>query len=122
MPCCSSTCRSLFCSSPWFVIAGGIRVRGNLVGTPGVNTGVLAFGTMIASLTGTTGAAMLLVRPLGDANRDRPRNAHVLFFFISLFANIGGSLTPLGAPPLFLGFLQGVGFGWTLTYMFAPML
>jgi Na+/H+ antiporter NhaD/arsenite permease-like protein len=105
-----------------FVISGGIRVRSNLVGTPGVNTGLLAFGTMLASVTGTTGAAMLLVRPLIQANRKRRHNAHVLVFFIFLVANIGGSLTPLGDPPLFLGFLQGVAFGWTLRHMLAPMV
>lgn len=105
-----------------FVISGGIRVRGNLVGTPAVNTGLLALGTGLASLAGTTGAAMLLVRPLVQANLKRRRNAHVLVFFIFLVANIGGSLTPLGDPPLFLGFLQGVAFGWTLKHMIGPML
>lgn len=105
-----------------FVISGGIRIRGNMVGTPGVNTGLLAIGTALASITGTTGAAMLLVRPLIQANLKRRYNAHVLVFFIFLVANIGGSLTPLGDPPLFLGFLQGVAFGWTLTHMIGPML
>ena len=105
-----------------FVISGGIRVRSNLVGTPGVHTGLLALGTALASLTGTTGAAMLLVRPLIQANLKRRRNAHVLVFFIFLVANIGCSLTPLGDPPLFLGFLQGVAFGWTLSHMIGPML
>ncbi len=105
-----------------FVISGGIRIRSNLVGTPGVNTGLLAIGTALASVTGTTGAAMLLVRPLIQANLKRRSNAHVLVFFIFLVANIGGSLTPLGDPPLFLGFLQGVAFGWTLTHMIGPML
>lgn len=105
-----------------FVISGGIRVRSNLIGTPGINTGLLAFGTGLASLTGTTGAAMLLVRPLIQANLKRRRNAHVLVFFIFLVANIGGSLTPLGDPPLFLGYLQGVAFGWTLGHMIGPML
>jgi len=105
-----------------FVISGGIRIRGNMVGTPGVNTGILAFGTVIASLTGTTDAAMLLVQPLIHANLKRRNNAHVLVFFIFLVANIGGSLTPLGDPPLFLGFLQGVLFGWTVKHMIGPML
>lgn len=105
-----------------FVISGGIRVRGNMVGTPAVNTGILAFGAALASVTGTTGAAMLLVRPLIQANLKRRHNAHVLVFFIFLVANIGGSLTPLGDPPLFLGFLQGVAFGWTFTHMIGPML
>jgi len=105
-----------------FVISGGIRVRGNLIGTPSVNTVLLALGTGLASVTGTTGAAMLLVRPLIQANLKRRRNAHVLVFFIFLVGNIGGSLTPLGDPPLFLGFLEGVGFGWTLQHMIGPML
>jgi len=105
-----------------FVISGGIRIRGNIVGTPAVNTGILAFGAALASVTGTTGAAMLLVRPLIQANLKRRHNAHVLVFFIFLVANIGGSLTPLGDPPLFLGFLQGVAFGWPFTHMIGPML
>ncbi len=105
-----------------FVISGGIRVRSNMVGTPAVNTGMLAFGAALASVTGTTGAAMLLVRPLIQANLKRRHNAHVLVFFIFLVANIGGSLTPLGDPPLFLGFLQGVAFGWPFTHMIGPML
>jgi Na+/H+ antiporter NhaD/arsenite permease-like protein len=105
-----------------FIISGGVRVRGNLIGTPAVNTGLLAFGTGLASLTGTTGAAMLLVRPLIQSNLKRRRNAHVLVFFIFLVANIGGSLTPLGDPPLFLGFLQGVAFGWPFKHMIGPML
>jgi len=105
-----------------FVISGGIRVRSNMVGTPAINTGILAFGAALASVTGTTGAAMLLVRPLIQANLKRRHNAHVLVFFIFLVANIGGSLTPLGDPPLFLGFLQGVAFGWTFTHMIGPML
>ena len=105
-----------------FVISGGIRIRSNLVGTPAINTGMLAFGAALASVTGTTGAAMLLVRPLIQANLKRRHNAHVLVFFIFLVANIGGSLTPLGDPPLFLGFLQGVAFGWTFTHMIGPML
>lgn len=105
-----------------FVISGGIRVRSNMIGTPAINTGILAFGAAIASLTGTTGAAMLLVRPLIQTNLKRRRNAHVLVFFIFLVANIGGSLTPLGDPPLFLGFLQGVAFGWSFTHMIRPML
>ena len=105
-----------------FVISGGIRVRSNIVGTPTVNVGILAFGAAIASLTGTTGAAMLLVRPLIQANLKRRHNAHVVVFFIFLVANIGGSLTPLGDPPLFLGFLQGVAFGWPFEHMIRPML
>jgi Na+/H+ antiporter NhaD/arsenite permease-like protein len=105
-----------------FVVAGGIRVVGNLVGNPATNTGLLAFGTLSASLLGTTGASMLLIRPMIKANQDRRRNVHVFVFFIFLVSNIGGSLTPLGDPPLFLGFLKGVDFSWTLTAMLAPML
>lgn len=103
-----------------FAVAGGILVRGDIRGTPAANTGMIAFGTMIASLFGTTGAAMLMIRPLIRANAARPRNVHVFVFFIFLVANIGGSLTPLGDPPLFLGFLNGVGFFWTARHLFVP--
>lgn len=105
-----------------FTVAGGIYIRGNLHGSPALNTGVLAIGTGLASFTGTTGAAMLLVRPLIRANDNRRHKTHVFVFFIFLVANIGGSLTPLGDPPLFLGFLKGVGFGWTMSHMLLPML
>src|SRR5262245_5034944 len=93
-----------------FTVAGGVLVKGNLHGSPGLNTGILGIGTLIASVTGTTGAAMLLIRPIIRANDNRLHNAHVIVFFIFLVANIGGSLTPLGDPPLFLGFLKGVSF------------
>jgi Na+/H+ antiporter NhaD/arsenite permease-like protein len=96
-----------------YVVAGGILVTGNLRGTPLVNTAILAFGTAIASLVGTTGAAMILIRPLLKANAARLHNVHVVVFFILLVANIGGALTPLGDPPLFVGFLRGVDFFWT---------
>lgn len=105
-----------------FVVAGGIRLVGNLIGNPATNTTLLGVGTVAASLVGTTGAAMLLIRPLIRANEDRPHNQHVFIFFIFLVANIGGSLTPLGDPPLFLGFLKGVDFLWTVTAMFPPMV
>jgi Na+/H+ antiporter NhaD/arsenite permease-like protein len=105
-----------------FVVAGGIRIVGNLVGTPGTNTAMLAVGTVSASLLGTTGASMVLIRPLIRANQDRRHNIHVFIFFIFLVSNIGGSLTPLGDPPLFLGFLKGVDFTWTVTAMLWPML
>lgn len=105
-----------------FVVAGGIRVVGNLVGTPATNTALIAFGTLLASLLGTTGAAMVLIRPLIRANQDRRYRTHVFVFFIFLVCNIGGSLTPLGDPPLFLGFLKGVDFLWTLQAMLQPML
>lgn len=96
-----------------YVVAGGILVTGRLQGTPFVNTAILALGTAIASLVGTTGAAMILIRPLLRANSARLHNAHVVVFFIFLTANIGGALSPLGNPPLFVGFLHGVDFFWT---------
>jgi Na+/H+ antiporter NhaD/arsenite permease-like protein len=96
-----------------YVVAGGILVTGNLRGTPLVNTAILAFGTAIASVVGTTGAAMILIRPLIRANAARLNNVHVVVFFIFLVANIGGALSPLGDPPLFVGFLHGVDFFWT---------
>jgi len=105
-----------------FTVAGGIRIVGHPHGTPLVNTAFLAIGTGIASLMGTTGAAMLLIRPLIEANAWRKRKVHVVVFFIFLVANIGGSLTPLGDPPLFLGFLKGVPFFWPTTHLFLPML
>jgi Na+/H+ antiporter NhaD/arsenite permease-like protein len=105
-----------------FVMAGGIHVAGNLTGTPWTNTALLAFGTLIASLFGTTGASMLLIRPVIRANQDRKHNVHVFVFFIFLVSNIGGSLTPLGDPPLFLGFINGVDFFWVAETMFAPMM
>jgi Na+/H+ antiporter NhaD/arsenite permease-like protein len=95
-----------------YVVAGGILITGNLRGTPLVNTVILAFGTLIASVVGTTGAAMILVRPLLRANAARLNNVHVVVFFIFLVANIGGALSPLGDPPLFVGFLHGVDFFW----------
>ena len=105
-----------------FVVAGGICVRGNLHGTPALNTGLLAIGTVLASFMGTTGAAMLLIRPLIRANDNRKHAAHIVVFFIFLVANAGGALTPLGDPPLFLGFLKGVDFFWTVQHLFAPTL
>ena len=105
-----------------FVVAGGIRVGGNLVGTPATNTAMLAFGTLSASFLGTTGASMVLIRPIIRANQDRRYHIHIFVFFIFLVSNIGGSLTPLGDPPLFLGFLKGVDFLWTLEAMLLPML
>lgn len=105
-----------------FTIAGGIRLKGKLVGSPGLNTLILLIGTVLASFMGTTGAAMLLIRPLIRANAWRTNKVHIIVFFIFLVANIGGSLTPLGDPPLFLGFLKGVSFFWTMEHMFLPML
>lgn len=105
-----------------FVVAGGICVRGNLHGTPALNTGLLALGAVLASLMGTTGAAMLMIRPLIRANDNRKHAAHIVVFFIFLVANAGGSLTPLGDPPLFLGFLKGVDFFWTIKNIFPETL
>ena len=105
-----------------FTVAGGIRLTGHLVGSPIVNTGILLVGTVLASWMGTTGAAMLLIRPLLRANEGRRYKVHTVGFFIFLVANIGGSLTPLGDPPLFLGFLKGVSFFWPTTHMFLPMV
>ncbi len=105
-----------------FTIAGGVLVRGNIHGSPGMNVRLLAIGTLIASITGTTGAAMLMIRPVLRANDERRHNAHVVVFFIFLVANVGGSLTPLGDPPLFLGFLKGVDFFWPTVHMAAPMV
>jgi Na+/H+ antiporter NhaD/arsenite permease-like protein len=105
-----------------YTVAGGICVRGNLHGSPRLNTSILALGTVLASFMGTTGAAMLLIRPLLRANDNRKHVVHVVVFFIFLVANAGGSLSPLGDPPLFLGFLQGVGFFWTTIHLALPML
>jgi Na+/H+ antiporter NhaD/arsenite permease-like protein len=105
-----------------YTVAGGLLITGNLGGRPLSNALVLAFGAMIASIIGTTGAAMVLVRPLIRANAMRTRNAHVIVFFIILVANIGGALSPLGDPPLFVGFLHGVGFFWPLTHLWLQTL
>ncbi len=103
-----------------YTIAGGICVRGSFVGTPALNTGILALGGGIASLMGTTGASMLLIRPLLTANEARPHKVHTIVFFILLVGNVGGALSPLGDPPLFIGFLKGVDFFWTVRNLAAP--
>lgn len=100
-----------------FTVAGGLLVQGDLRGTPIVNTVLLAVGTVIASVVGTTGASMILIRPLLRANSGRRYNVHVVVFFIFLVSNIGGGLTPLGDPPLFVGFLRGVNFFWTTEHL-----
>lgn len=97
-----------------FTVSGGIHIKGTLKGSPGVNTIILVIGTLIASLIGTTGASMLMIRPMLRSNAWRVYKTHTVVFFIFLVSNIGGSLTPLGDPPLFLGFLHGVPFFWTL--------
>ena len=96
-----------------YTVSGGILLRGTLRGTPIVNVTILIIGTLLASWMGTTGAAMLLIRPFLRANNYRKNRTFMVVFFIFLVANVGGSLTPLGDPPLFLGFLHGVSFFWT---------
>jgi len=103
-----------------YTIAGGITLRGTLVGSPALNSGILAIGTLLASLMGTTGAAMLLIRPLLRANEARAHKVHVVVFFIILVGNVGGALSPLGDPPLFIGFLKGVDFFWTTRELALP--
>jgi len=105
-----------------YTVGGGICINGNLVGTPKLNLIIISIGTFLSSWMGTTGSAMLLIRPLIRANKWRAKKTHVIVFFIFLVANIGGSLTPLGDPPLFLGFLQGVSFFWTTQALFYPMI
>ncbi|MGX7004034.1 sodium:proton antiporter [Caballeronia sp. KNU42] len=105
-----------------FTVAGGICLHGDLHGSPRLNTGLLALGTALASIMGTTGAAMLLIRPLLRANEHCRHVVHRVVFFIFLVANAGGSLSPLGDPPLFLGFLNGVSFFWTTVHLLAPTL
>jgi Na+/H+ antiporter NhaD/arsenite permease-like protein len=96
-----------------YTVAGGILVSGDIRGTPLNNTAILALGTAMASVVGTTGAAMILIRPLIRANLSRRHNTHIVIFFIILVANVGGALSPLGDLPLFVGFLHGVEFFWT---------
>ena len=100
--------------SALYAIAGGIRLTGDLQATPLINATFLGLGSILASIIGTTGASMVLIRPLLQTNRERRRVRHTVIFFIFLVSNIGGMLTPLGDPPLFLGYLQGVPFAWTL--------
>ena len=105
-----------------FTVSGGIYIRGNLHGSPELNVSILAIGAVLASFMGTTGASMLLIRPLIRANDNRQHKAHVIVFFIFIVSNAGGSLTPLGDPPLFLGFLKGVDFFWTVRHIFPESL
>src|SRR5262245_45124735 len=98
-----------------YTISGGISLRGDLQATPVVNVCFLGLGAVLASIMGTTGASMLLIRPLLQTNAERHNVAHTVVFFIFLVSNIGGCLTPLGDPPLFLGYLRGVPFTWTLS-------
>lgn len=105
-----------------FTVAGGIFLRGNLHGSATLNTGLLAIGAVLASFMGTTGASMLLIRPLIRANDNRKHQVHVVVFFIFIVSNVGGSLTPLGDPPLFLGFLKGIEFFWTFNHIWGETL
>ncbi len=103
-----------------FIVSGGILVRGTMRAAPGINCAFLAAGAVLANVLGTTGASMLLIRPLLRANAGRKRITHVVVFFIFIVANIGGSLSAIGDPPLFLGYLKGVPFFWTLLQL-GPM-
>lgn len=105
-----------------YVVAGGILVTGDLKGTPRNNTLMLGLGATMASFVGTTGASMILIRPMLQANEGRSHKVHVFVFFIFLVSNIGGALTPLGDPPLFVGFLRGVEFFWTARHLWAETL
>lgn len=105
-----------------YTVAGGIYLRGNFHGSPGFNALLMAIGAVLASFMGTTGASMLMIRPVIRANDNRRHNAHVIIFFIFIVSNAGGSLTPLGDPPLFLGFLKGVEFFWTVKHIFPETL
>lgn len=95
-----------------FIVTGGIRIRYNAIGTPTINAVIMIVGYILASFIGTTGAAMLLIRPLIEINRERSHKTHTILFFIALVANCGGILSPLGDPPLFMLYLRGASFGW----------
>ncbi|MCL1864862.1 MAG: sodium:proton antiporter [Spirochaetes bacterium] len=104
-----------------FTVAGGIQLKGDLAGSPKINSAMILTGGILASFMGTTGAAMLIIRPILKANAWRKYRTHIVVFVIFIVANIGGGLTPLGDPPLFLGFLKGVDFSWTMKHMLAPV-
>lgn len=103
-----------------YTVTGGIRITGRLVGTPGANTATLGIGTLLAGFMGTTGASMLLVRPILNANERRQYKVHIFVFLIFLVSNVGGALSPLGDPPLFLGFLRGIEFFWPTVHLLLP--
>ncbi len=105
-----------------YVISGGILLRGDLQGKPLVNVAFLAIGAVLSNVIGTTGASMLLIRPMLRTNAEREHTWHIPLFFIFLVSNIGGALTPIGDPPLFLGYLRGVPFFWTLSALWLPWL
>lgn len=100
-----------------YIISGGILLRGDLEGRPIINTAFLGIGAVIANVIGTTGASMLLIRPMLRTNSEREHTWHIPLFFIFLVSNIGGALTPIGDPPLFLGYLRGISFFWTLEHL-----
>ncbi len=106
----------MHCSGSLFVASGGILIRIEKKSTPWLNAGILLFGAVIANIIGTTGASMLLIRPFIKINQDRIKPYHIVFF-IFLVSNIGGALTPIGDPPLFLGFLRGVEFFWVIGHV-----
>jgi Na+/H+ antiporter NhaD/arsenite permease-like protein len=105
-----------------YVISGGVYVSGSLNGTPLANTCLMGLGAVLASFIGTTGASVLLVRPLLRANQSRVNKAHIVIFFIFVVSNCGGLLTPLGDPPLFMGFMKGVPFLWTMEHLWQQWL
>ena len=104
-----------------FCVSGNITMSGDLAGSPRVNVGLLALGTLLSSWVGTTGASMLMVRPMIKMNAWRKRRSHIMVFFIFLISNIGGCLTPIGDPPLLMGFMRGVPFFWSL-HLFPVLL
>lgn len=105
-----------------YIITLGIKITCHAPATPKNNVLFIYIGSVFASVIGTTGASILLIHPLLHMNRDRVQKKHLIIFFIFLVSNIGGALTPLGDPPLFLGFLEGVPFFWTMTHLFVPQL
>jgi Na+/H+ antiporter NhaD/arsenite permease-like protein len=104
-----------------YCVSGNITFAGDLAGSPGVNVFLLAVGTLLSSCIGTTGSSMLMVRPVISMNSWRKRKAHIMIFFIFLVSNIGGCLTPVGDPPLLMGFMRGVNFFWSL-HLFPVLL
>ncbi len=105
-----------------YAITGGIRIQGDLVARPLTNVGFLVVGGLLASFVGTTGAAMLLIRSLIETNNERKNITHTVVFFIFVVCNCGGCLLPIGDPPLFLGYLLGVDFLWTMKYLWGAWL
>lgn len=105
-----------------YILSGGLWIRAKFKGSPLTNTAFLGLGTLLASIIGTTGAVILLIRPLIKANEGREKKSHLIIFLIFLVGNIGGSLTPLGDPPLFLGYLHGVDFLWVTGHLFGPCM